>query len=441
MSEPASARRVVITGVGLVSPLGNTPESLWDALANRKSGVARLSSLPNDNWTTPFAAEARDFTGDIADFGPLEKEKQKQIRKATKLMCRETQMGVAAAQRALADAGLPGAAYEPERIGVVFGSDYMMTLPEEFSSGVAKCAAESGKFDFERWGGDGMSLLAPLWLLKYLPNMPASHVAIFNDLRGPSNSHTLREASSNLAISEAVAIIERGAADAIVAGATGTRVHPLRSLHVMLQEELAMGEIAPEKASRPFEMSRSGSVMGEGAGAVMLERLDTALARGAKIYAEVAGGGCSFAASRNMVGRCDDALANAMNAALKSAKMSPGDVGHIHAHGISTRRGDAQEAAAINRVFGPLAERIPVTAAKSHFGNLGAGGGTVELIASVLALRAGRLFPTLNYELPDPECRVRVVTDDGTPAGTTCLKLSCTPQGQASALVVRSYLG
>src|SRR5690606_28263202 len=118
---------------------------------------------------------------------------------------------VAAAQLALSDAGLPGPAYAPERIGVVFGSDYMMTLPEEFSTGIARCQNDAGKFEFARWGNEGMSQLAPLWLLKYLPNMPASHVAIFNDLRGPSNSHTLREASSNLALGEAAAIIERGA--------------------------------------------------------------------------------------------------------------------------------------------------------------------------------------------------------------------------------------
>jgi 3-oxoacyl-[acyl-carrier-protein] synthase II len=439
MSGSDRGSRVVITGMGLVSPLGNTPDALWDALSSGRSGVERLTSLPVENLTTWFAGEARGFTGDIADFGPLDKERQKQIRKALKLMCRETQIGVAAAQLALADAGLPGPAYAPERIGVVYGSDYMMTLPEEFSAGVAKCRDESGKFEFPRWGDEGMSQLAPLWLLKYLPNMPASHVAIFNDLRGPSNSHTLREASSNLAIGEAASIIARGAADAILAGATGTRVHPLRSLHTMLQEEIAGNGVEPAKASRPFDLHRTGMVLGEGAGAVVLERLETAEARSAKIYGEVVGQGSSFVASRNMVARSDKALANVMRAALASAGMTPGDVGHINAHGMSTRTSDEQEAAAIVDVFGPLAERVPVVAAKSYFGNLGAGSGTVELIASLLAMKAGRLFRTLNYDTPDPKCPIRVVRDDATPAGASFLNINVTPQGQAGAILVRAF--
>lgn len=441
MSRPDNAARVVITGMGLVSPLGNSPAALWDALSSGRSGVDRISSLPLEHLTTPFAGEAREFKGEIGDFGPLDKDRQKQIRKALKLMCRETQIGVAAAQLALSDAGLPGEAYAPERIGVVFGSDYMMTLPDEFSTGVALCRGESGQFEFTRWGGEGMSQLAPLWLLKYLPNMPASHVAIFNDLRGPSNSHTLREASSNLAIGEAAAIIQRGAADAIVAGATGTRVHPLRSLHVMLQEQLADGDGEPAAASRPFDLHRRGMVIGEGAGAVMLERLETAQARGAKIYGEVVGQGSSFVATRNMVGRCDRALANVMRSTLASAGMTPADVGHIHAHGIATKTSDRQEAAAIADVFGPLAERVPVVAAKSYFGNLGAGSGAVELIASVLALNEGRLFRTLNYQTPDPQCPIHVVRDGDTPAGPTFLNVNVTPQGQAGAILVRAFAG
>jgi 3-oxoacyl-[acyl-carrier-protein] synthase II len=439
MSRPDNAARVVITGMGLVSPLGNSPAALWEALCAGRSGVEPLTSLPPEHLTTSFAAEARGFTGEIGDFGPLDKERQKQIRKALKLMCRETQIGVAAAQLALSDAGLPAPAYAPERIGVVYGSDYMMTLPDEFSTGIARCQDEQGNFEFARWGNEGMSQLAPLWLLKYLPNMPASHVAIFNDLRGPSNSHTLREASSNLAIGEAAAIIERGAADAILAGATGTRVHPLRSLHTILQEEIAGNGVEPAKASRPFDLNRSGMVLGEGAGAVVLERLETAQARGAKIYGEVVGQGSSFVASRNMVARGDKALANVMRAALKSAGMTPGDIGHIHAHGVSTHNGDEQEAAAIVDVFGPLAERVPVVAAKSYFGNLGAGSGTVELIASVMAMNAGNLFRTLNYETPDPKCPIQVVRNDNTPSGTSFLNINVTPQGQAGAILVRAY--
>jgi 3-oxoacyl-[acyl-carrier-protein] synthase II len=405
MSGSDRGSRVVITGMGLVSPLGNTPDALWDALSSGRSGVERLTSLPVENLTTSFAGEARGFTGDIADFGPLDRERQKQIRKALKLMCRETQIGVAAAQLALADAGLPGPAYAPERIGVVYGSDYMMTLPEEFSAGVAKCRDESGKFEFPRWGDEGMSQLAPLWLLKYLPNMPASHVAIFNDLRGPSNSHTLREASSNLAIGEAASIIARGAADAILAGATGTRVHPLRSLHTMLQEEIAGNGVEPAKASRPFDLHRAGMVLGEGAGAVVLERLETAKARGAKIYGEILGYGCTADAYRitdiHPEGR---GAVGCMTAALKDANLNTDQIHYINAHGTSTQVNDRVESLAIKTALGEAAYKTPVSSTKSEMGHLIAAAGATELIICLMTIRDNTLPPTINYETPDPDC-------------------------------------
>lgn len=188
-------RRVVIAGVGLISPLGNTPQALWESLTAGRSAVAPIQAFPVDYLPTKFAAEARDFTGSIDDFGPLESEKKKAIRKGLKIMCRESQMGVAAAQRALSDAGLGDSQkLDPERAGVVFGSDYMLTLPEDFSAGILRCLDADGNFDFSHWASDGLPHVTPLWLLKYLPNMPASHVAIYNDLRGPNNSITLREA-------------------------------------------------------------------------------------------------------------------------------------------------------------------------------------------------------------------------------------------------------
>jgi 3-oxoacyl-[acyl-carrier-protein] synthase II len=195
-----SSRRVVITGLGLVSPLGNTIEAFWDALVARRSGVAPLSSVPPDNLPTKFGAEAHDFTGVIDNFGPLEGEQKKAIRKGLKLMSRESQMGVASAQCALIDARLAvGKHLDPERAGVVFGTDYMLTLPDDFTAGIQRCIDEQGNFDFTRWAPDGIPQVTPLWLLKYLPNMPASHIAIFNDLRGPNNSLTMREAAANAA--------------------------------------------------------------------------------------------------------------------------------------------------------------------------------------------------------------------------------------------------
>jgi 3-oxoacyl-[acyl-carrier-protein] synthase II len=384
-----------------------------------------------------YAGLARDFSGDIENFGALEKEQKKSIRKGLKLMCRESQMGVAAAQLAIGDAALTVGRFDPDRAGCVFGTDYMLTLPEDFSEAIEACRDANGVFDYSRWGTEGMGKVMPLWLLKYLPNMPASHVAIYNDLRGPSNSITLREAAANLAVGEAFHTIARGSADIMVVGATGTRVHPMKCVHAMLSEELADNGVEPARASRPFDRDRSGMVLGEGAGVVVLEELATAQARGSRIYAEVVGAGSAQVAYGNDVARRDKALGHVIRKSLAQAGIAPKDVGHIHAHGLATHYSDADEAQAIRQAFGDAASRIPVTAAKSYFGNLGAGSGAVELIASVLALVNRRLPPILNYETPDPACPIIAATADRADPGESFVNLSVTPQGQASAVVVR----
>ncbi len=436
----SARRRVVITSLGLVSPLGCTPDSLWAALSAGTSGIGPVAMQPPDALPVEFVAEAREFTGSIDNFGPLEGELKKSIRKGLKVMCRETEMGIAAAQRALHAAGYAPGAFDPERCGVEFGSDYMMTMPDEFSVSIAACIDDRGRFDFSRWATEGLTRMFPLWLLKYLPNMPASHIAIFNDLRGPNNSLTLREASANLAIGEAYRIVCRDHADLMVAGATGTRIHPMKAVHASLQEEVVLNSaagLAGPAASRPFDLRRAGMVLGEGAGVVTLESLATARARGAAPLAEIVGAGSSSAADRSGLARRDVALANAMRAALRDAGMAPDEVGHVNAHGLSTRTCDEEEAKAIRAVFGE--RRVPVTAAKSYFGNLGAGSGAVELIASVLSLLHDELFPTLNYETPDPACPVAVVVERGTKPGDSFLTIGVTPQGQASCLAIKRY--
>jgi 3-oxoacyl-[acyl-carrier-protein] synthase II len=434
-SAPSERRRVVITGLGVVSPLGSSPADLWSALAAGRSGVALISVLPSDRQPLKYAGEAKQFSGEIDDFGPLEGDRKKAIKKGLKVMCRETRMAVAAAQLALNDAGVADKPFDPESAGVVLGSDYMLTMPEDYEAGMKKCA-DAGDFEFTRWGNEGLDQMTPLWMLKYLPNMPASHIAIYNDLRGPNNSLTMREAASNLAIGEAFRTIQRGHANAMVAGATGTRILPMQAIHALQTEQMAAENCDPTKASRPFDKNRTGMVAGEGAGMVILEELESAKVRGAKILAEVVGFGSSNVADENIVGKCDVALANAIRAALRDANRKPADVGHINAHGLATIDRDADEASAIREVFGPLAEKTPVVALKSYFGNLGAASGAVELIASVLALNEGKLPRTLNYESADPTCPLAVTRDEKTPAGRSFLNLSVTPQGQAAVLCI-----
>ena len=343
MSAGFQQRRVVITGLGLISPLGNTPAALWGALMAGKSGVAPTSFMPSDRQPMKFAAEAREFTGEIDDFGPLEKERKKAIKKGLKVMCRETRMAVAAAQLAIADAGFVEQPMDPEMSGVVLGSDYMLTMPEDYSLGMKTCAP-GGEFEYERWGKEGLNDMAPLWMLKYLPNMPASHIAIYNDLRGPNNSLTMREAAGNLAIGEAFRTIQRGHANSMVAGATGTRILPMQAIHALQTEQMAAENGDPTKASRPFDRERTGMVAGEGAGMIVLEEYETAKARGATIYAEVLGFGSANVSDAKLHGKCDVALERAMKAALRDAGKTPADVGHINAHGLSTTDRDADEA-------------------------------------------------------------------------------------------------
>jgi 3-oxoacyl-[acyl-carrier-protein] synthase II len=405
-----------------------------------RSGVQVLSSIPTDHFPSDFGGECSEFTGSIENFGPLEKKLQRSIKKGLKLMCREIQLGVAAAQLAIADAGLSPENHDPTRIGTLFGSDYIITSPFEFIQGIENCLDSERRFEFKNWAEKGLPKVEPLWLLKYLPNMPASHVAIYNDLRGPSNSLTVREASPNLAVSEATTIIQRGSADMMLAGSTGSRIHPLRTVHVALQEQLADRNSAaaggdPTRACRPFDVDRNGMVLGEGSGVLVLEELSSAQNRGAKIFGEVVGYGSSSVANSKGVANYRTAFSNVLQGALETSGLKPGDIGHVHAHGLSTPKCDREEAVAINQVLG----KTPVTAAKSYMGNLGGGCGMVEIVASIMALQNDSLFPVLNCEQLDDKCPISVVREPGTSPGDCFMNVNITPQGQASSVLIRKF--
>lgn len=434
----AHPRRVVITGMGIVSPLGLLPAEVWQGLSAGRSAVGPIGLFPTAGLPLHHAAEARAFTGDIDDFGHLEGDVKKAIRKGLKVMCRESQMGVAAAQRALHDCGLTAAARVPERVGCVFGSDYMLTLPEDFTAGVSACRTAAGDFDYQRWATDGMPLLNPLWLLKYLPNMPASHIAIYNDLRGPSNSLTVREASGHLAVAEAMMTIRRGAADIMLAGATGTRVHPMKTVHALQSEQVALGTDDPAGWSRPFDRHRRGMVLGEGAAVLVLEEMEHALRRGATIHGEVLGAASRHAADRMNLGLRRRALFLAMRRAVDMAALPGGRPGHIHAFGLGTVGADRDEAGALSDLFGADLARIPTLAAKANVGNMGAGSGLAECIASLQALAHDSLFPLLNHTVADPECPIRPARG-GDRAGRSFLSSSVTPQGQAGSVVIGAF--
>lgn len=432
----SSNRRVVITGVGSVSPLGNDTDIMLESLRNGDSGIRPLTAVPSDVLKINHGAEAVEFTGHISNYGPLEKPLQRTIRKGSKVMCREIEMGVAVAQLALHDAGYNVDDFDRDRTGVIYGCDYIMSMPEEYAAGIQGCLDENGEFDFKRWGDDGLPNVSPLWLLKYLPNMPASHIAIYNDLRGPNNSITLREASAGAAVMEAHSTITRGHADALIVGATGSRIHPLRTLHAELQEKLATTQDDETTMSRPFSASRDGSVVGEGAGALICETIEHAKKRGATVLGEIVGCGSSAVGPAFGETFLEVAMTNVLRAALGDA--DPSTIGHIHAHGLSTLECDAAEAAAIRNVFGEPANQPPVTTVKGHMGNLGGGSGMVEIIASLKSL-GGNLFPIRNLSAIDPDCPINGVTDSSTPAGSQFISLNVSPQGQASAVRISLF--
>jgi 3-oxoacyl-[acyl-carrier-protein] synthase II len=433
-----SPRRIVITGVGVLSPLGIGYETFAKNLLEGKSGISRIESFA-------YSGAPKNVGGQIKDFNETtaKNEYLKTQRKSIKVMCREIQVGVASASLAINHSGLDLESIDHERFGVDFGANLMFSPPQVLKDPCWLCVDEGDPefhFKHEQWGNKGLSNLEPLWLLRYLPNMPACHIGIYADARGPSNSITMSEASGNLAVGEACRIMMRGLADTMIAGTTGTRLEPTKSMHAALWDILAEydGE-PPETWSRPFDKTRRGEVLAEGACCLILEEESHARSRGAKILGRVLGSGSSCAFEKNSPNKITRAIVNAVRVALRDANLTPADIGHINAHGLSTPWVDADEAKAINEIFGPAGETIPVTALKSVLGNSGAGCGTLELAGSLAGLAQGVVPATANYRFPDAECRLNVVHGKPLPmTNRIVLNINVTTCGQAAALVVEA---
>jgi 3-oxoacyl-[acyl-carrier-protein] synthase II len=419
MSHP---RDIVITGLGVVSPIGIGCAAFWKALAAGTSGIR-----PVDLFDVS-SLEVR-FGGQIPDFDPKHYVRP---RKSLKVMSREIQLGFAAAELALADAGIAPGSVEPGRFGVVFGNDMIYADLEDLEQTYRR-SSRSGRFDFRLWSEAIHEELHPLWLLKHLPNMTASHVAIAQDARGPNNSIVLGDVSGLLAVAEAASVIRRGWADVMLAGGTGCRLHP--TALVARGDALLSHRAADFKAAcRPFDRDRDGMVNGEGAAVLVLESREHAHRRAAAIRCELAGTASRCEPRARREGISGASLRQAIRAACTAAGLPPAGVGHVNAHGVSTVEMDRAEARAIHAELGD----VPVTAPKSFFGHCGAGGGAVELVASILGLERGLVPPTLNYRTVDPECPVNVVRGEplaGRPG--TAVKVNLCSTGQAAAVVIR----
>lgn len=416
-----TSSQVVITGVGVVSPIGIGKAKFWESLIGVQSGIRPLQRLKDADLPFPYGGEIQDFEG----------KDHIKPRKSLKLMSREIQLGVAAAHLAVSDAGIDPAATEASQMGVVYGAEMFYGELAEMAELYRNCM-EGDEFDFGPWGERMTSDLYPLWMLKYLPNMAACHIAISVSAHGSNNTIAVGEASGLIAVIEAASLIQRGGADVVIAGGTGTR---LNITPMMYRGELRVTRRLhdPLHASRPFEAERDGLVNGEGAAAFILEREDLARARGAQPLARVAGSALTFGRRKGGYFAEERAIRDSIGWALNNSGLQAGDIGHVNASATGTMDDDPYEARAIRSTLSD----VPVTAPKSYFGHLGSGTAAVELAASVLALRESMIPPTLNYEHPAPDCPVNVIC--GAPAKSPAdkaLVLSQSGSGQVAALVL-----
>lgn len=432
-------RRAVITGIGVFSPIGMDASSYWQSLVEGKSGVRAITHMDVREFPCRVAATVPQFDEKFAKESlrnpkdPKDKE-AKDRQKSLKVMARTVQLGVCAAQFAMNESGMTKGMMDPTRMGVEFGAAIIHTELDDIAR-AAKISTNCvpGAINMQTWGDAGLKEINPLWMLKYLPNMPACHASIMHDIQGPSNTITVGDCASLLALGEAFRILNRDLVDFVLVGGTESKLNPLNYVRQsLLQPVTSTKNDTPAKAVRPFDRDRDGIALGEGAAALTLEELNHAQARGARIFGEVCGFASGF--DRDHQGKV---IARVIRKALADANITPADVDHVNAHGLGTVESDRWEAAGLREVFG---KEVPIWAGKGFFGALGPAGSLIELLASLLALEKGQLPATLNCENPDPSCGL-LIHNRGMRTVTKpyVLKLSFTDLGQVAALVIRKW--
>jgi beta-ketoacyl-acyl-carrier-protein synthase II len=377
-------RRVVVTGLGAVTPLGLSAQETWDAMVAGRSGIKPVTRFDLSGFGVRIAGEIRDFQ-------PAGRISPKELRH----MDRSTQFALVAAEDAFADASLRMSTEDAERVGVILGTA---------AGGVERLLTQQHVLD-ER----GPDRVSPMFLPHFLPDTSSGIIAIALGVEGPNMAVSSACATGSHAVGEAFNTITRGDADVMLSGGTEAPLLPLIFAGFINMRALSTRNDEPERASRPFDAGRDGFVISEGAAVLVLEELEHARARGARIYCEVVGYGSGNDAF-HMVQPKDQGLgaAKVMRMALKSAArqagLAPEDVGYVNAHGTSTQYNDRFESAAIKQVFGEHAHQLAVSSTKSVTGHMFGAAGAVEALACVKALETGCLPPTINYETPDPEC-------------------------------------
>ena len=412
----AERKRVVITGMGVLSPLGETVEQYWDALVQGRSGVGPMTLCDPTGFPCRIA-------GEVTGFDPASYMDGKEARR----MARFSQLAVASAVRAMEHAGLNGSNMDPEEAGVLMGN----------GNGGMPVTEENARVLFERGGMKE----SPFFIPMVLPNMAAAHVSRLLGLKGYTNTVITACAAGTQAIGEGAEVIRRGTAKVIVSGGTEAGICQLSLGGFSVIKALSSNNEDPAKASRPFEARRDGFVPGEGAGAFVLEEMEFALSRGANILAEVVGYGVSSDAFHPVHPDDNgDGAARAMRWALADAGVRPDEIDYINAHGTSTPINDAVETLAIKQVFGDGAYNVPISSTKSMIGHAMGAAGAVEAVVAVKTIETGIIHPTINYEDPDPACDLDYVPNVARRADVrTVLSNSFGFGGQNACLVIRRF--
>jgi 3-oxoacyl-[acyl-carrier-protein] synthase II len=404
------AKRVVITGMGIVCPLGRDVESLWQAMMAGKSGVAKTTIFDASTFPSTFSAEVKDYN-------PAEHIKNPQLHKDAN---RGSGFVIGAAAQACRQAGIDVETDKPtdginrSRLGIYLGAGEGSVDNDVFFEAIVKgWDNNSGEMDWGKWSLSAFGRMDPMRELEQEPNMPAAHIALLTGARGPTRSCLTACAASTQAVGEAMMLIRRGDADVIIAGGAHSMIHPLGLTGFNRLTALSTRNDSPETASRPFSASRDGFILGEGAAIVILESLESAKKRGVEILAEVIGYGSSSDAFRvtDMHEQGRGAI-QAMNAALADAGISYKDIDYINTHGTSTMENDSIETKAIKAVFKEKAKNTPASSVKSMLGHLIGAAGAAELITCVLAIRDNIVPPTMNLVDPDPDLDLDYVPNE-----------------------------
>jgi 3-oxoacyl-[acyl-carrier-protein] synthase II len=433
-------RRVVITGLGVVSAAGVGMADFWANLQQGRSGVKTVSLFDAGKFPCRVAGQLDDFSA--RNYVP------KDYRKAVKVMARDIEIAVAAADLAFRDANLATrgtstdgkGSVDPGRLGCNIGAGLICSDLNELGAAV-NTAVIDGKFDLGKWGNSGMNNLTPLWLLKYLPNMLSCHVTIIHGAEGPSNCITCGDASGHLTVGEAARLIARGGADVVIAGGAESKLNPMGLLRQgMLKRLCTTGNDDPPTACRPFDARAAGTVIGEGGGLVILEDLEHAKARGARIYAELAGFGAACdPAGIDVLVPTVGGLDLSVGKALADAGIGPDDVDLIVAHGTGVADEDRIESAAWAKALGPAATKAPATAVTGATGSLFAGAGGVELAVAAIAVHSGKVPQTVNFRKPAEGCTLNLSTQTREAKIRHAVTGAFGIGGQSGACVLKRY--